>query len=29
MPSDSEEQDIDWENLKTITTLDGCECHLQ
>lgn len=25
MPSDDEDQDINWDNLKTITTLDGCE----
>lgn len=25
MPSDSDDQDIDWQNLKTITKFDGCK----
>lgn len=25
MPSDNEDQDVDWDNLKTITTFDSCE----
>lgn len=25
MPSDNEDQEIDWDNLKTITEFDDCE----